>query len=43
LHDQVVKQWTNIRSYVMKDGHLFLSLLADCCIYEFEPLAGVKK
>ena len=38
LHDQIVKQWANIRSYVVKDGHLFLSLMADGGIYEFEPL-----
>ena len=37
LHDQIVKQWNYIRSYVMKDGHLFLSLMADGGIYEFEP------
>ena len=37
LHDQIAKQWTNIRSYVIKDGHLFLSLMADGGIYEFEP------
>jgi para-nitrobenzyl esterase len=23
LHDQIVKQWANIRSYVIRDGHLF--------------------
>ncbi len=38
LHDQIVKQWANIRSYVVKRGHLFLSLMADGGIYEFEPL-----
>jgi uncharacterized lipoprotein YbaY len=37
LHDHIVKQWRYIRSYVMKDGHLFLSLMADGGIYEFEP------
>lgn len=37
LHDQIVKQWSYIRSYVIKDGHLFLSLMADGGIYEFEP------
>lgn len=37
MHDQIVKQWGNIRSYVIKDGHLFLSLMADGGIYEFEP------
>jgi hypothetical protein len=43
LHDQIVKQWGNIRSSVIKDGHLFLSLLADGGIYEFEPLLPMKK
>ena len=38
LHDQIVKQWGNIRSYVMRDGHLFLALMADGGIYEFEPV-----
>jgi para-nitrobenzyl esterase len=37
LHDQLVKQWPYVRSYVMKNGHLFLSLMADGGIYEFEP------
>jgi heat shock protein HslJ len=38
LHDQIVKQWGNIRSFVIKDGHLFLALMADGGIYEFEPI-----
>lgn len=38
LHDQIAKQWTNIRSYVIKDGRLFLSLMLDGGIYEFEPM-----
>jgi para-nitrobenzyl esterase len=37
LHDQIVKQWGFVRSYVMRDGHLFLSLMADGGIDEFEP------
>jgi para-nitrobenzyl esterase len=37
LHEQMIKQWPNIRTYVIKDGHLFLSLMADGGIYEFEP------
>jgi para-nitrobenzyl esterase len=37
LHDQIVKQWPYVRSYVMRDGHLFMSLMADGGIYEFEP------
>lgn len=40
LHDQLVRQWPNIRSYVMRDGRLFLSLMADGGTYEFEPIAG---
>jgi para-nitrobenzyl esterase len=39
LHDQIVRQWPYVRSYVLKDGHLFLSLMADGGIYEFEPPA----
>ena len=38
LTDQMVKQWGYIRSYLIKDGHLFLSLMADGGIYEFEPV-----
>ena len=40
LHDQIVKQWTFVRSFVLEDGHLFLSLMADGGIYELEPRAG---
>jgi para-nitrobenzyl esterase len=40
LHDRLVKQWPYIRSYVMKDDHLFLSLMADGGVYEFEPSAA---
>ena len=39
LHDHIVKQWGAIRSYVIRDGHLFLSLMADGGIYEFEPMS----
>jgi heat shock protein HslJ len=38
LHDQIVRQWPNIRSYVVRDGHLFLALKLDSGIYEFEPI-----
>ena len=37
MHDRIVKHWGGIRSYVMKDRHLFLSLMADGGIYEFQP------
>jgi heat shock protein HslJ len=36
LNDRLPKDWENVRSYTMKDGHLFLAL-ADGGIYEFEP------
>jgi len=38
LNDRMVRDWSYVRSYVIKDGHLFLSLMADAGIYEFEPL-----
>ena len=40
LHDRIAKDWAAVRSYVVKDGHLFLSLMADGGIYEFEPIGG---
>jgi heat shock protein HslJ len=43
LHDPIVKDWGYVRSYVIKDGHLFLSLMADGGIYEFEPIAVGKR
>ena len=39
LHDRMVKHWFYVRSYVIREGHLYLSLMADGGIYEFEPLA----
>lgn len=38
LTDRLPKDWSNVRSFVIKDGHLFLSLMADGGIYEFEPV-----
>ena len=37
LHDDLVRQWPYVRSYVVKDGRLFLSLMADGGTIEFEP------
>jgi heat shock protein HslJ len=42
LHDQIVRQWTFVRSFLVKDGHLFLSLMADGGTYEFAPVAPKK-
>ena len=36
LQDHVPKQLYSIRSYAIRDGHLFLSLIADGGTYEFE-------
>ena len=38
LHDQIVKQLPYVRSYVVRNGNLFLSLMADGGMYEFEPV-----
>lgn len=40
LYDQITKQWGYIRSYTLKDGHLFLALMADGGIYEYEPTSA---
>ena len=37
LHDRIVRQLPLVRSYTIKDGRLFLSLMADGGSYEFEP------
>jgi heat shock protein HslJ/membrane-bound inhibitor of C-type lysozyme len=42
LHDRVARDLPAVRSYTMKDGHLFLSLMADGGIYEFEPIGGMQ-
>jgi para-nitrobenzyl esterase len=38
LHDRIVRHWPFVRSYVIRDGRLFVSLMADGGIYEFEPI-----
>jgi para-nitrobenzyl esterase len=42
LHDRIAKDWEFVRSYTIKDYRLFLSLMADGGIYEFEPSGGSK-
>jgi heat shock protein HslJ len=39
LHDRFMGQFEWVRSYVLKDGHLFLATMADGSIIEFEPLS----
>jgi para-nitrobenzyl esterase len=38
LHDHILRQLPHIRSYVIRDGRLFLSLMADGGIFELEPV-----
>ena len=38
LHDRYMTQFPWVRSYVMKNGHLFLATMADGAIIEFEPM-----
>jgi heat shock protein HslJ/membrane-bound inhibitor of C-type lysozyme len=42
LHNRIAKDWGRVRSYTFKDGHLFLALMADGGIYEFEPISGSR-
>ena len=37
LADRYLAEFQWVRSYVMKDGHLFLATMADGSIIEFEP------
>jgi heat shock protein HslJ len=37
LHDRYLALFEWVRSYVVRDGHLFLATLADGSIIEFEP------
>jgi len=38
LHDRYLAQFEWVRSYVIRDGHLFLATMADGSIIEFEPV-----
>jgi heat shock protein HslJ len=38
LNDRIPKDWQYIRSYILKEGHLFLSLMPDGGTYELEPI-----
>jgi heat shock protein HslJ len=40
LSERYLAQFEWVRSYVMRDGHLYLATMADGSIIEFEPLAG---
>ena len=38
LHDQIVNEGANVRNFEIKNGHLFLSGMAEGGYYELEPL-----
>lgn len=38
LHDQIVTEGANVTKFAIKDGHLFLSGMADGGYYELEPM-----
>lgn len=38
LHDRYMAQFPWVRSYIIKDGRLFLATMADGSIIEFEPI-----
>jgi heat shock protein HslJ len=43
LHDKIVNEGANVRSYSIKDGHLFLSGMAAGGFYELEPMSTSKR
>ena len=42
LHDEIVTEGADVRSFTIKDGHLFLSGMQGGGYYELEPLPGGK-
>ncbi|KAA9131660.1 META domain-containing protein [Marinihelvus fidelis] len=40
IHDRFVRELEYVRTYVMRDGNLYLATMADGSILEFEPLAN---
>lgn len=43
LHDKIVTEGASVRSYTVKDGHLFLSGMASGGFYELEPLKTQRR
>ena len=43
LHDRIVREGAAVRSYYIKDGHLFLWGMAAGGSYELEPLAAPRR
>ena len=43
LHDKIVNEGANVRTYSIKNGHLFLSGMAAGGYYELEPLTNQRR
>jgi len=43
LHDRIVTEGANVRSYSIKNGHLFLSGMSAGGYYELEPLTTTRR
>ena len=43
LHDQIVTEGADVRSFAIKDGHLFLSGMPGGGYYELEPMSGGRR
>ena len=43
LHDRIVNEGANVRTYSLKDGHLFLSGRSGASAYELVPLTTQKR
>jgi para-nitrobenzyl esterase len=43
LDDQIVRNWPYIWSFIIRDGHLFVSLTADRGTYEWAPYDAGKR
>ena len=43
LHDRIVREGAAVRSYSIKDGHLFLSGMSAGGFYELEPLTTQRR
>lgn len=43
LHDRIVREGAAVRSYYIKDGHLFLGGMAAGGSYELEPLTAPQR
>ncbi|HET6669121.1 MAG TPA: META domain-containing protein [Pyrinomonadaceae bacterium] len=43
LHDRIVREGAAVRSYYIKDGHLFLSGMAAGGYYELEPVTTQRR